>query len=223
VIHLYTLSSTAPTLAVAGVDGEPVEVVAAGRLYATVSHHPAAPTASADAAVAHAAVVAAVADEVGALPVRYGTHHRDLSALRTSLAGDEPALLAQLDRVGDAVEFMVGLAEAPSPLPAPIPSRGEASSGRAYLEGRLAAQRERDRHRRVAIDRIVTATAPVAALALESVDVDGRRGPERCFLVPRTGAPGFADAARAALRSEPTLSLGGPWPPYTFVRPAEAP
>jgi hypothetical protein len=223
VIHLYTLSGAAPTVAVAGVDGEPVEIVPAGRLYATISHHPTAPTASTDAAVAHAAVVAAVSDEVGALPVRYGTRHRDLAALRTALAGDEPALLTQLDRVGDAVEFMVGLVEAPSPLPPPVPSPDEVRSGRSYLEGRLAAQRERDRHRRVAIERIVTATAPVAALATESLDVDGRRGPERCFLVPRRDARRFADAARTALRSEPTLHLGGPWPPYTFVRPPEAP
>jgi hypothetical protein len=223
VIHLYTLSGSAPTVAVAGVDGEPVEVVAAGGLYATISHHATAPTTSAEAALAHAAVVATVSDEVGALPVRYGTHHRDLAALRTALAAHEPALVAQLHRVGDAVEFLVGPAETPAPLSTPVPSPGAVRTGRAYLEGRLAAQHERDRLRRATIERIVTATAPVTTLAIETLDVDGRRGPERCFLVPRTEAGRFADAARAALRSEPTLHLGGPWPPYTFVRPPEEP
>jgi hypothetical protein len=219
VIHLYAVTAIAPTPPdVRGIDDAPLRHPACGALHATISEHPHAPAASAASATAHAAVVAAVAEQLPTVPIRFGVDHSDAASLRRSLAEAEHTLLRTLERVGDAVEFVIrSRAAPPPPSPVVIPDDGTDARGRTYLQDRLRAQQEA----RTAEERLRTelaaATAPLAEHASETTDRVGRAGPERCFLVARAQTSRFAEAADELLDGRDELLLVGPWPPYTFV------
>ncbi len=221
-IHLYALTARPSSHGeVTGIDGQPVASVDCGSLQATVSEHARAPSSSRDAALAHAAVVAAVAERGPTLPVRFGTDHPDRDSLRTSVAASADALVAALERVRNGVEFV--LRPVAPPVPAVEPAASTASSsgaggGRAYLEQRLAdEQAARTAHERE-VRRLQDATAAgLEDRAMAIAERTGRFGPERCFLVSRDDAEGFAAAAVAALADHEGIALGGPWPPYTFA------
>jgi hypothetical protein len=215
VIHLYALSSAAPSTPVTGLDGAPITHPACGSLVASVSEHPRAPEPTRERALAHAAAISAVADQVPTLPVRFGVVHTGLDPLRRTLADHEEDLLGALDRVGGCVEFVVRGApppQAPPPRP-PLPDEG----GRAYMQRRLTedrAARERD----AATAAVVTvATDPLRDLARQVLDRTGASGPERCFLVDRVQVAAFAAAAGELLAERDDLVLGGPWPPFSFT------
>jgi hypothetical protein len=225
VIHLYAVTADAPpALDVLGIDGVPLHHPACGALHATISEHPRAPTVSADSATAHAAVVAAVAEQVPAVPIRFGVDHTDVGSLQEALAEVERSLLDTLARIGDGVEFVVRATAAPPPAPqVTIPANGTVARGRTYLEERLRERHAlRDTHERIAAD-LATVTAPLIDRALDTADRVGHAGPERCFLVPRAQAPRFAAAAGEALDGRDDLLVGGPWPPYTFAGEAVSP
>jgi hypothetical protein len=222
VIHLYALTAEPPaSVGLVGVDGAPVTTLAAGALVGVTSEHRSAPEVTADNALAHAAVVAAVADQVPTLPVRFGTHHRDHAALREALAETEDELLATLARIGHAVEYVVraGAGPAASQASAPAPADDSVGQrqgpGRRYLEERLAEQHAAEAAEAAARARVAAATAGLDTLAIAIAERVGRSGPERCFLVDRDATAAFAAAAAAA--TEDGLVVGGPWPPFTFA------
>jgi hypothetical protein len=219
VIHLYAVSALAPDPPdVRGIDGAPLRHPACGALHATVSDHPRAPAPSVESATSHAAVIAAVAEQVPTVPIRFGVDHTDAVSLRRSLSEVEDTLLRTLERVGDAVEFVLRAgASPPTTTPVAIPDDGTDARGRTYLEDRLRAQQEAratEERRRTAL---ATAAAPLAEHAIETTDRVGRAGPERCFLVARAQARRFAEVAAEVLADRDELLLGGPWPPYTFA------
>jgi hypothetical protein len=228
VIHLYAVTATPPTeLLTTGVEDAPPAVHAAGALHAVVSEHDRAPATTAANALAHARVVADVADRTPCLPVRFGTHHLDVAALRTALTEVESAALAALVEVGDGVEFVVRTDPAAPADPAPtdpVPAEpasddAEVPPGRRYLESRLAEQRAAEASAAAVRERLAAATDPLVPLARSVTERVGRHGPERCFLVPRPEVERFEIEARA-VTTRAELVLGGPWPPFTFAEEA---
>ncbi|WP_052667832.1 GvpL/GvpF family gas vesicle protein [Nitriliruptor alkaliphilus] len=227
-IHLYTVATRLPRLSIGGIDDAPLLHVPCGPLIATCSEHPSTPGASRERAVAHAEVVAAVTEQVPAVPVRFGVAHADVDGLRAALAEAEATLLRTVALTGDAVEYVVRATTplgtpdtARRPEPASVPSTGEHTPGRAYLEGRLAEARAARDARTARATDLAAVTAPLSDHVLRVADREGHAGPERCFLVRRATSGVFRAAAEEALADRPDLLLGGPWPPYTFAETGE--
>lgn len=219
-IHLYALARAAVVPRVTGIAAAPIVTLEAAGLHAVISHHDAAVRATADAALAHVAVIEALAEHTDVLPVRFGPGHTDTAALRTQLDRVRPRLHTLLDRVAGHVEFVVRATEPPASVAAGA-GRNDVEhtahgSGRAYLEGRRAVVLEMAEREDALRDRLRSTTEPLASAAAAVRDTTGRRGPERCFLVLRPAAPAFAAQARQLTESGSDLVLGGPWPPFTF-------
>lgn len=220
-IHLYALARDAVLPRRPGVDGADVVTLPAGDLHACISHHHGDVPATTEAALAHVAVIEAVADRTDVLPVRFGPPVADLARLRTELDRARPELTRLLDRVGAHVEFVLRPAEAQVPVVAGAGAAadGTRGPGRAYLEGRRAAAQAVSDAQAAQRDHLRRVSGPLDAAATAVEDTTGPSGPERCFLVARDAAAAFASLAREV--SEGTgLVVGGPWPPFTFASPA---
>jgi hypothetical protein len=108
---------------VRGLDGAPVEGIAAGPLLAVATRHEAFPeVAASDALWAHEHVVEAVQRDRATLPVRFGTHEPGAGSVREALSERREALLAGLERVRGRVEVAVRAIQPEPP----------ARDGRAY-------------------------------------------------------------------------------------------
>ena len=201
-----------------GVDDLDIEVVGAAPVAAVVSRCAEIPAADRTRALAHARVVAALADRTATLSARYGLAAADTSALARLLTDQAGELLDALARVGDTVEFAI---RGRAPVPAP-PASPAGASGRAYLEARRDDERAREaasEQRRVAIE---AASGSLLPFAREDRWVRGAMGPERCLLVARDDIAGVL-AAAAPLDDDAVVRLTGPWPPYTFASLALTP
>jgi len=198
--------------AVAGLQGEPPELLRIGSLDAVVSGHERLdPEIAADSLVAHAAVVDALMAETDELvPVRFGSVFEDEHSLRAAATAKEPGLEDVLGRVRGRVEFGLHVVRA-----RPAAERERPKDGRERLLGKLEELR--------CAEKAAELDAPLVQLA-----VDSRRRLLRtprlllsaAYLIERADAEEFADRARAIVEGRPrgveVLSTG-PWPPYSFA------
>lgn len=230
-IHLYALARAGGDPGVTGIDAAPVVSVPAAGLHAIVSHHDEAVQTTADAALTHVTVIEVLAARADVLPVQFGPGHTDEATLRAELDRIRPQLHTLLERVAGHVEFVVRATEPPAPstvgaghdpakAAAAGPGQGE---GRAYLEARRAVLRAEAEREEALRDRLRSTTDALASAAAVVRDTTGRKGPERCFLVPRAAAPAFAAQARQLTEDAGDLVVGGPWPPFTFSSLPPAP
>ncbi len=239
-VYGLTWESAARALQVdAGIDGAPVEVVAAGRLAAVVS--PLTTTEPwgggsdgdvdldvlAPRARRHEWVLEQMLDRGAVVPLRFGVLYPSLDRLRSLLSDRATALAETLRRLENQTEWGLTIAVDESgsggnisPLP---------TAGRDYLTQR------RD-ERLAAEEMIEEATRVVAGIhdtllevASESVVHPAARGDGRkekamlraSYLVPAPAVDRFRTVAEAGLSSSPlwlrlTGELTGPWPPYHF-------
>lgn len=220
-IHVYALTAERVALdGLRGVGGAGVRLVDCGGLQAVVSQHEDPPPAGTSQALAHAAVVAAVARTAPTLPVRFGSRHADEQTLRSRIGQRREQLSAQLQRLGHRVEFVVRAA--PEPEPPHGHREAGAGSGRAYLQRRLAEQQAARCAAEAARHRLRVRTASLVGLTVLSSERDGPRGPETAYLVEAEHAERFRALAAEAVAGDPCLLLAGPWPPYTFAaQPAD--
>ena len=165
---------------------------------------PEPPSQELSAIVEHGRRIVALAERVPLLPIRYGTTVADseeLAELAGSRADEWSRRLAHLAGRWELVVHL-DLHDVTSPT-------GPAESGTAYLEARMARLR---RHDRAVVDvrRVLEPWADESRLLL-----DRRR---LAVLVGRDDA----DAAREALATwaeqerDLTVSVSGPWPPFSF-------
>lgn len=223
-IHLYAIARRPSAPAhVRGLDGAALVVVPCGQLEAVVTEHDRAPSVEREAALTHAAVVAALAEHGPVLPVRFGVAHTDVASLQAAVRGAEHGLQRSLERVGGHLEFVVrevahhrAEAGGSTQRRARTEPRSEAP-GRAYLEARLAEERAARQAEQVATAELRALTSPLDRYAAVVVERIGPGGPERCYLVDRALLGAFTAAASACLEGRRELILGGPWPPYTFA------
>jgi hypothetical protein len=180
----------------------------------------------------HEAIVEALRQQGPALPVRFRTVLADASAVAGALAERYDVLVADLDRLGDKVEFGLNvLWDAPTtPGEDLAPGSGAAveapGRGARYLQARLAAYRheaamgERARVLAHELDRQLSVHALERRCTLLTTP---RLVVRAAYLLEPGRVPAFQDAFAQLRRAHPDLRLllSGPWPPYTFVTPPE--
>jgi hypothetical protein len=221
VIHCYALTG-APSAGPlpAGVDDAAVTQVACGRFHAVVSEHERAPRPTREGALAHAVVVAAAAEDVPTVPVRFGSHHRDVATLRDALADRAAGLAETMAHVGSRRELVIrSSARARAPREAARTS-APAGDGGAYLRERLTQEQQQRAAEGALRDELRRVSAPLDLLVVDVLERHGPEGPERCLLVPLHRLAETLDVARQCLADSPDIVLGGPWPPYSFVEDA---
>jgi hypothetical protein len=192
---------------VRGVDGAPIEYLRVGDVAVVFSRHDGGSTPDPRAdAVAHGLVVealAAIASSVA--PVRFGESFADELRLVAAVEERLPVIAAALDRVAGCVEIGVRVA-APVRAAAVV-----ATSGKEYLQERLAALRDHD----VLMSGLHEHLETVSRAA----NVSSRGSFEADYLLERDQV---AEAERhvrafAAEHAELTVVCTGPWAPYSFA------
>ena len=208
---VYAVCPPAQRVACAGMAGEPLRTVRAGRLAAVAGELPRPPRASIAALRRYDAVLRTLAADAPALlPARFGTCMASDDELVAVLRARELALRTALREVRGCVQMTLRcVAVHDPPVSPPIVDRG---SGLAYLRS-LAAEAIRPRD--------VPALEPVlAAVAgwVRAVRV-GRNGAVASVyhLVPRKVVQPYAEAARAAADTAGVrMLIAGPFPAYAF-------
>ena len=180
----------------------------------------------------HEAIVEALRPQGPALPVRFRTVLADATAVADELAERYDVLVADLDRLGDKVEFGLNVLWDPPITPGEdlAPGSGAAVKaqglGARYLRARLAAHRREAamRERARALARELDRQLSVHALEHRCTLLPTPRLVVRtAYLLEPGRVPAFQDAFAQLRRAHPDLRLllSGPWPPYTFVTPPE--
>jgi hypothetical protein len=227
---------------VTGVAGEPIRLVACGRLSAAVGELQRCPRATRDRLVRYAETVHSLSRQLTAvLPARFGTCVADLDELMFILRSRQASLMRALGLVRHRVQMTVrvlpetgtrgsGLGtrllhvrtnvgsaevlatEIASASPEPRAPSPE-RSGRAYLQSRAAeAARERD----------IPGFDPVRLAVRRWVRderVEKRLTVATVYhLIPRASVPAYRRAVRsAAAAAGVRVVVSGPFPPYAFA------
>lgn len=134
------------------------------------------------------------------LPVRFGTVVADERAAVAAIAPRSEALARALDRVRGAVELSVRAMANRAAAPA--------ASGAGYMRERVADERLARRIHE-----------PLAALARDSVLLDGPEPLRAAYLVERGAVDAFVELFRGLQQEHRELAVvcTGPWPPYSFT------
>ena len=188
----------------------------------------------------HEAVIEEISDRVPVLPARFATFFRSRDSLQQFVLDHRDAVLRFFTGLGDRREWAVkGLLNRPQALLGPgSPARPAAGGGapaaspgaRYFEEKRIQAQWERDFNLRLkeycrraaaaltdraGIFRERKVSAPVAA------ETDAEVVLNWAFLVPPASLDEFRGCLARLNGAEAfpglTLTLTGPWPPYSFV------
>ncbi len=180
-------------------------------------------------AVRHEAVVEALRQSSPALPVRFGTVLPDEPAVIRALSEHYAALLADLTRLTDTVEYgLTVLWEQPTPdgEAEQIPTNEAAAEGDGpgtrYLRARLAAHRHDTGRRERAAEAAQALDAQLRPAALDgrwTIQPTTRLAARAAYLLQPSSIEAFQQAFEGARAACPSLRpiLSGPWPPYTFV------
>lgn len=225
-IHAYAVLD-APTLdgAVEGIDGLPVEIVAASHLGVAVTRHPSSSVpASTEAILAHARVCDALLQRgCTVLPVRFGARYADDASLREAVNDRAGAFHDALQHVRGRVEIGVRVADAhadaaraESPVPPPP------STGAAYLQRRSGEEQQRLAAKaaaQVVADEIHDLLQGRAVDAAMKVQATPGLVLSAAYLVPADAVDSFTAAVAEVSRRRSDLQLlcTGPWPPYHFA------
>jgi hypothetical protein len=226
--YLYCLLSAGdepPTVAVRGLDDQPVRSLDAGAVRAWVSDvaH-VAPQATVERALAHDVVVRYALERTTPVPARFGQTFTSDAALVESVRAREAASLRALERVRGSVEMTVRL------LPTAAVSAAPAASSAAVgaLSGREYLARLRDRH---AVERAWRDEAgflqqrvanAVRGLVRGEVRSASRRpagSVSVSHLVERDVVARYRAALCAVAGDAATsrVAISGPWAPYSFA------
>jgi hypothetical protein len=186
---------------------------------------------------AHEQVLELVLGRSAVVPFRFCTVYRSREALRAFLAEHRSELEATLERIRGKVERGVKAFADRSRLAQALTTGAEEDSvgesrsgGRAYLERRLAEQRNAEELERLGLELIGKLHARLdqeaeesTFLPLQTREVSGRSEDmlmNAAFLV-EAESPGLEHALADLRREfEPLgmfFELTGPWPPYNFV------
>lgn len=229
----------------AGVGGEPVEVVAEAGLAAAVSTVSLAEFGEAalrrhledldwleTTGRAHHQIVAAVAEHAPAIPLRLATVYRDRGRLSGMLAARQPDFAAAIGRVTARTEWGVKVFAA-GPDAAAAEDAGDGGGaerpGAAYLRRRRTQLDAGAQARRAAAGSAEAIHSALGQLAAEAElrapqapQLTGRREQmilNGAYLVDDDRSAEFTDMAGrlAASHQAVRVELTGPWPPYSFA------
>lgn len=202
---------------VAGIDGTPVRSLDTSGLRAWVSPLAAAPAASLDRVRAHNAVVEASARVRTPLPMRFGQWFASQSELAEVLTDRRPKLERGLERVRDALEFGVRVAD---PLGTEL-TPPDRSSGRSYMEGLARREEEAERSRRRGAEVAAEMRMFLGPAIRDQAVRPGGSGAlvAIAHLVERHDTGTYRTRLRTFSLGRPDLRFvfSGPWPPYGFT------
>lgn len=248
---LYTYAACRPVDAEAlgaerGISGGALRVVRCGEIAAVVSAVPADRFGSEALAGAledlgtleelargHDAVVHALVHRTAAIPFRMATVYLDEQRVREMLRERHDELLRAVDRVADHLEWGVKV-HAPEQAADSPDTAAKPSSGRSYLQRRMAQRDQRDQWWQRASD---TAAELDGALSPRAVDrryhrpqsaaLSGREGENvlnAAYLVATADTEVFlATAERFNGTGDCHVEVTGPWAPYSFALDPDAP
>jgi Gas vesicle synthesis protein GvpL/GvpF len=215
-----SLVGVVPSLA--AVETELVDLVRVGDLAALVSALAPGelddPHALARRVRAHNDALLAALDAGPVVPIRFGTLFINAAEVAGWLERNEPALLAELDRLRDSAEwaFAVSVAETAEPEEAVSVGSAETYLDRRLAEGEAAALRRQELAEKAVVwHERLAATAEHALIGCGDALLDA------AYLVRRSRQAEF-EAALAEVQAEIDASelrarLTGPWPPFNFV------
>lgn len=213
----------APPPAVAGLDGQAVELIREGAMAAAVSTatdvvrglETAEPETVLAAVRAHDDALAVLAADRAVLPVRFGTVLPDDDAVRELLRDDGWG--PRLDHVAAADEWVLTVT-APDQVEVDDGVEEGLSPGHAFFARRRSAATARQEARRRAVEVAESVHHELAAIArdwrvldLRDPDVVARGA----YLVPRDAAADVRDATDG--HTGAIVSVQGPLPPYRFA------
>lgn len=226
-IYLYAISDRVdtPMLPSHGIQGAAVLTRVYRNIMAVISPLDSAevePTK--DALWRHEVVVEALMADGAVLPVRFGTMLGDESVMKATLVAHYAQFVDDLDRVRGRVEL--GLRVLWDDVGPPTDGGGaksEASSGHAYLMGRLVQERQVRAWRERAHALAVEIEKPLVGLTVEATHqllVTPRMLMTAAYLVDAAEVARFQQRLEALQAVHPALRFmcTGPWPPYTFMR-----
>jgi hypothetical protein len=223
-LHLYCIvpAGRAP-VAVAGIDGSPVRMVAAGDVACWVSAHSRRPGASALTLQAHNAVATAAMDRtVTPVPLRFGQWLGDAAAVRRELERASGQWLTLLARFEGHAEYGVRVTagSAPAAPDAARDVRPVQNSGTEYMAG-LARRQAEAAHRHAEGERIAAMIQARAASMIRDSRSEPLATPGGVVSLAHLVAWGDVDAYHAVMQQVSHLTTlrllcTGPWPPYSF-------
>lgn len=228
-LHAYCVRRAGeppPDDALTGLGGAPVRLIEEGTLGLWISETPASKT-TPERLREHDRVVRHALRSATPLPIRYGAGaFASKAAAREALVQQAAELSAGLARVAGHVEMGVRVGwKLPEPS---VPSAGDranaaqaAASGRAYLEARRDALRERDALRRAAaaaLDRVELEMRLDGVPTTRTVLPDSGTAGILAHLVRRSEIQGYGRAVTAVREALPEYRItpSGPWAPYSF-------
>jgi hypothetical protein len=182
----------------------------------------------AEAARAHDAALAALAEEGAILPLRLGTVVADDAAVGDLLSANERELRAELDRIAGFSEWAVTVHVVDVAAGSSDEGGGPeaATSGRDYLEQRRVALEDRENRWELREELAAAIHEELAAFAAESLRVESRPLEDdtapllhSVHLVAHDVVSDFSTAVDGLReRYRPAIiDLSGPWPPYHFT------
>lgn len=247
-VWLYAVTPEAGASALGGLTGVAAErprVVTAGRLVAVVGDVPLGSFGEdalrrnledldwlATVARAHDTVIAALVERGPVAPVRLATVYHDDASVRTAVEERSADFERTLEHVSRRVEWGVKAFLRNDPEPTTAATAGE-GAGVAYLARRrreLASREDRQQQAAVQASHIHATLSDLAADACthppQSRALTHQDGPmvlNGAYLVDADRAEQFAEAVAAWDRDSAvlTVTLTGPWPPYSFSSPEE--
>ncbi|OKH98626.1 hypothetical protein A6A06_30585 [Streptomyces sp. CB02923] len=191
---------------------------------------------------AHRSVVDTVAAEFCVLPLRLVTVHRDARGVRQVLAQRAEEFLSALVSLDGRMEWGVKVYADDTGAAKPAVPAGDSprevsadGSGRDFLRRRLAHRQAQEQNQRRADELARAAHEALDKFAERSrlhrpqdarlSGVSGRNVLNGAYLVPREQAGAFAGlVGELADRSQGVrIELTGPWAPYSFAQPPQAP
>jgi hypothetical protein len=195
--------------------GDDLIAVSDAGLAALASRRESVPASSEAELRAHQEITGRIHDEGPSLPSRFGQVFQDETSLSAALRERRVGLLDQLAVVGDRVEMSITLQwRAPREHAKTTPS----TTGREFLEGRGAREREHRNAQQVVV-RLVDHLAIDRALVRDSICPRDGVAAIVGILIARDGAEALRrQVATFEQRSgEVTAVVYGPLPPYSFA------
>jgi hypothetical protein len=168
---------------------------------------------------AHNDALLAALDAGPVVPIRFGTLFINAAEVAGWLERNEPALLAELDRLRDSAEWAFSVSAQPE-ASEPQEAVG-VGSAESYLDRRLAEGEAAARRRQELVEKAVAWHERLAATAEHALIGCGDALLDAAYLVRRSRQPEF-EAALAEVHAQVDASdlrarLTGPWPPFNFV------
>jgi hypothetical protein len=212
-LYIYAITDATAAPDLTGIDGEPVQTIGAGAVYAVASEHDDLRLrADEDTLWAHESVVEAMMEAGTVLPLRMGSTMEGSDSVDALLRARRADFARAMDRVRGAVEIGVRGLVAAGRARAGSPSGGP---GAEYMRDQLERKRRVD----AVAARMRDGLVPLVRDATAIKSSHDRMSLRAAYLVESDRVDEFIDAVERIEHQAvgATLICTGPWPPFSFA------